>query len=321
MVKYLVEHEADVNCKTKKKESVLHYAAQYSSLEMVKFLVEYEVDVHCKTKDNESVLHYAAKCKSGSLEKVKYLVEHGADVNCKTKENESVLHYAIRYDSLKMVKYLVENGADVNFKTERVESVLHYAARYQSLEMVKYLVEHGADVNLKTKKNKSVLHFAARYHTLGMVKYLVENGAKVTTEECKGNQTVLFDVVNFRKGGNEIVDYLLSHGAVKDIHDCDRSGRSLLSIACYAGNTALVQTLLKYKFDVRKERELVCRNHEIAKIINMELQKSVKHQEKLENLKHLDDEKLKKVQFFLCTRFKFCCRVGDCTDIFSHFHK
>ena len=41
--------------------------------------------------------------------------------------------------------------------------------------------------------------------------------------------------------------------------------------------TALVQTLLKYKVDVRKEKELVCGNEEIANIIKLELRKSRTH--------------------------------------------
>ena len=86
-----------------------------------------------------------------------------------------------------------------------------------------------------------------------MVKYLVENGAKVTMEEYQGDETVLFDTVI--RGNETIVDYILRNGASKDIHDCDGSGRSLLCIACHGGNAALVETLLRYKVDVRKEKE------------------------------------------------------------------
>ena len=238
--------------------------------------------------------------KAGKFLGVEGFVQDGGDVNAKNSDGDTIIHYAVQSGSFEIVKYLVEHGADVNCKTKKNESVLHYAARSRSLEMVKYLVEHGADVNSKTEKRFSVLHYAARYDSLEVVKYLVENGAKVTMEECKGDQTVLYEAFNLRKGGNErIVDYLLSHGAVKDIHECDRSGRSLLSIACYLGHIALVQTLLKYKVDVRKEKTLVCRNQEMVNIMNMELKKSIKHREKIENLKFLDDEKLKKVSHFM----------------------
>ena len=235
--------------------------------------------------------------KAGTFLGVEGFVQDGGDVNAKNSDGDTILHYAAQSGSLEIVKYLVEHGADVNCKTKKNESVLHYAARSRSLEIVKYLVEHGADVNSKIEKRFSILHYATRYDSLEIVKYLVENGAKVTMEECKGDQTVLFEAVN--RGNDKTVDYLLSHGAVKDIYECDRSGRSFLSTACYLGNIALVQTLLKYKVGVRREKTLVCRNLEMVNIINMELKKSIKHREKFENLIFLDDEKLEKVSHFM----------------------
>ena len=246
----------------------------------VKCLVEAGVDVNCKDKDNTSVLHNAAE--SGSLEIVKYLVEHGADVNCKDKHNWSVLLNAAESGSLEIVKYLVEHGADVNFIPDYNTSVLHNAAESDSLEIVKYLVELGADVNCKNKGNLSVLHYAANSSSLEIVKYLIAHGCNVNI------------------GDETIIDYLFRRGVMKDIHDCDHSGRSLLSIACYCGNIALVQALLKYKVDVRKEKELVCGNEEIANIIKLELKKSSKHRGKIEDLNVLG-EKLKKVLHF-CRR-------------------
>ena len=194
------------------------------------------------------------------------------------------------------VKSFVHAGGDVNARNSYGNTILHYAALYGPLEMVKYLVEHGADVHCETKDKYSVLYLATLNGSLEIVKYLVENGTKVTMEKCKNHDAVLFMAVN--RGNEKLVDYLLRHGAVKDIHECDRSGRSLLSIACYRGNVALVQTLLKYKVDVRKEKELMCRNQDIFNVINLELKKSIKHREKIENLKLLDVAKLKVPHFY-----------------------
>ncbi len=76
-------------------------------------------------------------------------------------------------------------------------------------------------------------------------------------------------------------------------------GSSLLHIACFLGNTAVVQTLLKYNFDIRKERELLCGNDEIINILKHELKKSIKHREKIEILKTMDDGNMIKV---ICLR-------------------
>ena len=271
----LVQADGDVNAQNSSGVTVLHYAAVSASLEIVKYLVKHGADVNCKDERNWSVLCYAVK--SGSLEIVKYLVEHGADLNGRNECNTSVLHFAAQSGSLETVKYLVEHGANVNCKDEDNCSVLHYATRSSSLETVKYLVEHGGDVYCNDMWNESVLHSAAKYGSLEMVKYLVEHGADVNIR----NET--------------IVDCLFRRVKMKDIHDCDNSGRSLFSIACYIGNTPLVRALLKYKVDVRKEKELVCGNEEIVNVMNLELKKSIKHRKKIEDLSNLSHEKLQKV--------------------------
>ena len=230
--------------------------------------------------------------KEGKFFSVKSFVQAGGDVNAKNEVDYTILHYATLHGSLEMVKYLVEHGADVHCETKDKYSVLCLAVRCCSLDIVKHLVENGADVN--SERRFSILHHAVLYGSLEIVKYLVENGAKVTIEKCRGHDTVLFVAVN--RGDEKIVDYLLSRGAVKDMYECDRSGRSLLRIACYRGNIALLKTLLKYKVDVRKEKTLECGNQEIVSIMKLELKKSFKHREKIENLKFLDDAK--KVSYF-----------------------
>ena len=65
------------------------------------------------------------------------------------------------------------------------------------------------------------------------------------------------------------------------------------------GYAAVVQTLLKYDVDIRKERVLLCLNDETNNILKHELKKSIKHREKIEILKTMDDENMIKV---ICLR-------------------
>ncbi len=128
-----------------------------------------------------------------------------------------------------------------------------------------------------------------------MVKYLIEHGAMVTREDCRGGDSVL-RLACFM-GNDVIVDYLLQHGAIEDLNT--QAGSSPLYDACFFGNTAVVQTLLKYNVDIRKHRELFCRNDEIINILKHELNKSIKHRGKIEILKTMDDENIIKV---ICSR-------------------
>jgi hypothetical protein len=57
---------------------------------------------------------------------------------------------------------------------------------------------------------------------------------------------------------------------------------------------------MKHNVDIRKEKEaLICGNNEIINILNLELNKSLKHREKIEILKGMDNKNLTKVLYFL----------------------
>ena len=178
-------------------------------------------------------------------------------------------------------------------------SELLKAVEERNFREVKRLVESGADVNeINSHKNLGVvtaLYLAATSGSLEMVKYLVDHGAKVTREDCSDVNSVLWRAS--RKGNDVIVDYLLQHVAIEDLNTQAES--SPLHIACFLGHTAVVQTLLKYNFDIRKERLLRCGNDEIINILKHELKKSIKHREKIEILKTMDEENMIKV---ICSR-------------------
>ena len=214
--------------------------------------------------------------------------------------NMSELLRAARAGNVQEVKRLIESGADANgrslYKNLRNETPLHVAASSGSLEMVKYLVEHGADINCKTTFNHTALHKAVRSGSSEVVQYLVEHGAKVTREDCRGRHTVLWWACD--KGNHIIVEYLLQHGAIVDLNT-----HSPLFVACFQGHTAVVQTLLKYNVDIRKERFLGCDNDEIINILKHELKRSIKHREKIEILKTMDEENMIKVIFLRMISF------------------
>ncbi len=193
------------------------------------------------------------------------------------------------------MKYLVEHGADINNSGGwlNARTALHIAATSDSLEIVKYLVKHGADINCQNMWHVTALHCAVRTSSLEVVKYLVENGAKVKRPDFGGQDTVLWYAC--ANGNDLIIDYLFQHGAKEDLNT--RHENSLLRIACSRGCTAIVQTLLKYNVDIRKECVLECGNDEIINILKHELKKSIKHREKIEILKTVDKGKMVKVNY------------------------
>ncbi|XP_028410587.1 uncharacterized protein LOC114533282 [Dendronephthya gigantea] len=240
---FFVEHGADVNSKDWECKTPLHYAVISCSFVIVKCLVRYGADVNCVNTWGKSALHYAAKSKS--LKIVKYLVTHGACVNCKDSMNGTALHDATKLGSLEIVKYLVEHGADINPQDKRKSIPLHYAVRSNSLEVVIFLIENGADVNCEGWMDGVALHDAAKLDSLDIVRYLVEHGADVNCKDGESKTAVHFAAMSCSLN---IVKYLFDHGAIKTCKD--RKNRNALHYAVKSNSFEIVQYLLQHGADV-----------------------------------------------------------------------
>ena len=155
--------------KAKPSVTVLHSAASRGKWELVKWLVEHDADVKAVDNEGRTVLHYAAVL--GEWELVKLLVEHGADVESKGNHfGWTPLTLAAMRGRLDVIKFLVkEAGADVESKDSAWErspggqTPLSYAAANGRLEAVKFLVEWaGADVQWKDEGGRTALDVVKR---------------------------------------------------------------------------------------------------------------------------------------------------------------
>ena len=123
--------------------------------------------------------------------------------------------------------------------------------------------------------------------SLEKVKYLFENyGTRVDDDTWS---KILYLACG--EGMSSVVEYLLQRKGNKEITKYFYSDRSPLRTACYYGHTAVVQILVKYNVDIRKEKELECGNDEIISILNMELKKSLKHREKIQILQQIEEKR------------------------------
>ena len=256
-------------------------------LESLSYLVEHGAAVDPKEKDGNTPLHKAVE--SGSLELMKYLIEHGADINHENICGQTPLYRAVQCYSLEIVNCLIEHGAKVNYEVIR-NSSLKNAVESRSLEIIKYLVGCGAGLSKINPSAGTLLHKVVES---GSIDFFVENSATVTRED----DWIAILYFACERGRSSMVEYILENVVSKDINNCFDADWSPLRAACYHGHTAVVQTLLKYNIDIRKEKNLECGNEEIVDILNMELKKSIKHRERIQLLKQIEKEKLVKVMF------------------------
>ena len=97
-----------------------------------------------------------------------------------------------------------------------VRTALHHAVFGKSEAGVRFLLEHGADPNIRCEgDNAYPLHFAAEKQLFPIIRLLIEHGADPIGEGDYHELGVIgwataWEYVN---PSNEIVDYLLAHGA------------------------------------------------------------------------------------------------------------
>ena len=151
--------------------NAIELASRLGHLKIVKYLVEHGANVNTMNREGQTPLNSAARW--GNIDIVKYLISKGADVNL--KKSFTALMNAAENAQYAIVKYLVEHGANVNLQDEIGETALIKASSRNFFEIVKYLVEHGANVNIKSDTNRTALN---QTNDIRIIRYLVSKGAK-----------------------------------------------------------------------------------------------------------------------------------------------
>eukprot|EP01103_Thecamoeba_quadrilineata_P014454 TRINITY_DN431_c1_g3_i1.p1 TRINITY_DN431_c1_g3~~TRINITY_DN431_c1_g3_i1.p1 ORF type:complete len:437 (-),score=89.38 TRINITY_DN431_c1_g3_i1:91-1401(-) len=149
LVKWLVEHGADINlrCSTAEKNAgitALHHASSMGQLEIVQYLVSKGGAVNDKDNDlGASPIIFAAK--TGKTEVVKHLIEVGANPNDRRKDGAFPLFLAAQNGFVKTVRILLEKGADPNMVFGKKITALMIAKEKKHTEVVKLLNKHAKE--------------------------------------------------------------------------------------------------------------------------------------------------------------------------------
>jgi len=142
--------------------------------------------------------------------------------------------------------------------TERsVYSPLETAIIHGNIEILRLLIQHGANVNRQKDPNfgrdfQSPLTLAAlstSANRLEMIKLLVEYGADINFE-VYGSNAMAKSVMREANDNIEIIEFFESLGVPLERKYSDGS---LLHIACYEGNSAVIRYLVKRGLDVNEK--------------------------------------------------------------------
>ena len=152
---------------TQEGATALVCAAAENHFDIVKYLVQHGADVNHCTDQNSSPLRDA--CMDGNVDMAQYLLDHGADIRTAYKNTNTCLIEACRYSHYDIVKCLIKNEADCDFVGDYGRTALHTAAG--DVDIVKLLVESGATIK-KDDHNISPLMHAAAIGNVDVVEYL-----------------------------------------------------------------------------------------------------------------------------------------------------
>lgn len=244
--------------------TALLHAARENGIDAARVLLEHGADPNAKNPIGIGPLRVALTNDHWDLASL--LLDHGADPSDALVEAARTRAYPIvraavnrfdQVDSLELIREMLEAGADPNAVPEEPMSMQYWtigkfrndpplfiAAREADLELMALLAEHGAETSESTNKDGATVLMAAlgfTYHQLGggvpspprdgqlaisIADAALGLGADIDAGKNDG-MTALHMAAE--RGRDDLVQYLIEHGAQLDIKD--DSNRTALDVA------------------------------------------------------------------------------------------
>jgi serine/threonine-protein phosphatase 6 regulatory ankyrin repeat subunit B len=247
VVKYFVDHGADVNAKdhqykqspltkvinefgrdSEKNARIVHYLVQ-NGADVNEDQYTQKLPYHPRPSHLCNLLRFYP-----DLYLVKLFIEKGADVRFKDQVEGGVLTYALQGNASKeVIEYLIKQGADINVKDIQGCQAIHNLSRASHVEILKLLLDLGADINAISRYAERPIHKTAESGSIEIVKAMIENGANVNVTDDTG-RTPLMSLL-YRRPNLDIIKLFIKHG--NKAKDTDNSGKNALHYAAGSGST------------------------------------------------------------------------------------
>jgi len=224
IMKFLIEHGADINGNATKKNDnkLITYAIRNGDIDTVKYIYE-NPQFHDDAKENGETSFITA-CKHENEKIIDYFIKNGYDINKVYKEYYTPLIYACNRKSCSLIDCLIRHGVDVNAMNQD-RTAFSYACSISYFKMAQYLIKCGADINKSDSHGNTPLMLACRRRHSKEIKFLIENGADVKRINNHGDTPLMLleSGINFAK-------YFIKNGC--NVNEKNNDGDTPLILAC-----------------------------------------------------------------------------------------
>ncbi|XP_048257878.1 uncharacterized protein LOC124126822 isoform X2 [Haliotis rufescens] len=234
MFDLLVSKDADLTLMDKDGDSLLHNACFGGNTAIVQYLVS---PSNVKTRGQYGWTPVMMAAVKGHQSVFDLLVSKHADLTLADNNGDSLLHLACNGGDTAIVQYLV-SPSNINTRGQYGRTPVMLAAFKGHQSMFDLLVSKHADLTLVDKDGDSLLHNACFGGNTAIVQNLV-SPSNINTRGQYGWTPVMLAAF---KGHQSVFDLLISKHA--DLTLVDKDGNGVLHLACYGGNTAIVQYLV-----------------------------------------------------------------------------
>ena len=212
LLDHLNQHEQSYQHKlANMTDKVSHYSALLLScfvgdVSIVKWMLDHNVDVNQCNTEGISLLYKA--CQKGFVEIVRELVQHGSDINKCRQNGWSPLQTACYNGHINVVRELLKNASVMIDLCENEGcSPLYSACEKGFVEIVRELVQHGSDINKCQQDGWSPLQTACYNGHIDVVRELLKNDS-VMIDLCDNEGFTPLHIA-YHKGFVEIVRVLV----------------------------------------------------------------------------------------------------------------
>ena len=235
MFKLLLENNADVNQRTRSKETALMRASEKGEKEVVNILLEYKADPLIQNDNGWNALMFA--CAYGHVMIAKALVEAGAQIDVQHRNGWTALMFAASQGYVDVAQFLVELEANVDLQEHRGHTALMISIFEQNFDIARLLIK--GNLNIQNKLGATALAVACTVQNSEIVHTILESGADPNLPLQNGWTPLMLAC---SRSCFAIPATLIAYGASINAQNCN--GETALIIACSSGNTAIVEVLL-----------------------------------------------------------------------------